>query len=73
MSPATKSVEASDKVNVIVAVSPASRVVLLLVIAIVGGVVSLTAPGPTCGQVDVSEEFVLSKPKPPMSETDFQS
>ncbi len=40
MSLATKSVEASDRVNVIVAVSPAFRLVLLLVIAIVGGVVS---------------------------------
>ena len=73
MSPTTKSVATSDKVNVIVAVSPAFRVVLLLEIEIVGGVVSLTAPGPTTAQFAVSAWFVLSKPKPPMSLTDFQS
>ena len=40
ISPTTKSVADSDRVIVIVAVSPAFRVALLLVIAIVGGVVS---------------------------------
>ena len=40
MSPTTKSVAASDRVNVIVAVSPAFRVVLSLEIAMVGRMVS---------------------------------
>ena len=41
ISPTTKSVAASDRVNVIVAVSPVSRFVLLLEIAIVGRRVSI--------------------------------
>ena len=41
MSPTIKSVAASESVKVIVAVSPVSRVVLSLVMAIVGRTVSM--------------------------------
>ena len=41
MSPTTKSVADSDKVKVIVAVSPASRVTLSLEMAMVGRMVSM--------------------------------
>ncbi len=65
MSLATKSVEASDRVNVIVAVSPASRLVLLLEMAIVGRIVStvmvtvLLASAPSALKLPAASENLL--------------
>ena len=74
MSVASKLVPTSSlKVKVRVTVSPAFRLAVLGVMATVGGVVSLTAPGPTCVQFVASAISVLSKPKPPMSDTEYQS